>query len=769
MQFIRRTLSKRRPDDAFRRSRSELSQETSPFPDIVEPVNRSIPADAHQSRRRGSSLGSLISPLCATCRQLDLAQAPRTLAYSTYTPGGVLLGHLEDFPAKSKCPLCQLLSQVCRETCVAARRPADPYGPLLQLRAFYLLPHLHEQWYLGRGAPIENQTSDFFVAAIPSQFSMAPGSSDRALFNNMVARRGFLVYHEDKGSADGRALAPRLISAYFNPCIVQNWLRVCFSQHGGCRIAQHPQPALNLIDCRSREVLNTTEVGSNFAPEYVALSYVWGSNLDASESALDGSRLPQDLPLVIEDAIDVVLKLGYRYLWVDKYCIDQHDKCKKHEQLMHMGYVYKNATLTIVAAAGHDESHGLPGVSLPRPPRQVSFKSEGEGYELRSTLPLPHSSIANSKWASRGWTYQEAILSRRRLVFTDDQLYFECNSASCSEGFGISFDTSSSVSEASREGLIRSSLFSLQQLTPNPTSGGRAARLSNFITYLHCAEQYSKRTLSFDHDSLLAFSGIIRILESINPFPVRHIWGVPFFHPDDDNLAADQPKATYQSFQLPAFWKSPTLMNNSAPKAPSPDAEGFDYLAYLMLGLCWWHHLSERSPRRRHDLPSWSWTGWEGSLTWPKPRKSSDIRSSTWAETAISLASDGAGSVPELYHKSTDAHLLAQSNKSLHIRTSAISPAAFVFNGSSRSLALTTGGEVVLYPSKNDLDASRVFKRIQSGRYEVIRLATVGENTYMMLIKRYRNAYYRIGTMVIQDLYLTYSLFTSMIKTFKLR
>ncbi|KAK5635065.1 hypothetical protein RRF57_010777 [Xylaria bambusicola] len=594
---------------------------------------------------------------------------------------------------------------------------------------------------------------------------MIPGSSDRALFNDMVSKRGFLVYHQERVPAERRALASRLVSTHFDPCIVQDWLRVCLVQHGGCRISQNFQSELNLIDCRSQRVLSIAEIGTGAEPNYLALSYVWGNSLDVAEPVSEDPRLPRrlpcDLPPVVMDAIDVVLKLGYHYLWIDKYCVDQHDKCKKHEQLMHMGHVYKNATLTIVAAAGHDESYGLPGVSSARLHRQISFKNDGGGYELRSTLPLPHSSIAKSKWASRGWTYQEAILSRRRLVFTDEQLYFECNSTSCVEAFDISFDNTLSTSEIHHERSMHPPLFSLRR-SPAIGSSGRATRLNNFFTYIHCAEQYSKRTLTFDCDSLVAFSGIIRVLESISPFPVRHIWGVPFFHPDDDNTAGDR-------IQLLPILESPNLMNSSEPKVPSPNAEGFDYLAYLMLGLCWRHVPSEKPPRRRHDLPSWSWTGWEGALAWPKLSKDSDIRSSTWAGTAISLASDSPESVPELYHKSTDAHLLAQSNKSLHIRTSTISPSAFIFNESSCSLVLITGGEVKLYPSKSELDTSKVFKRIQSARYEVIRLATVDGNTYMMLIKRYRNTYYRIGTMAVQDLYLTYSLFTSKIETFKLR
>ncbi|RYC60001.1 hypothetical protein CHU98_g6218 [Xylaria longipes] len=583
------------------------------------------------------------------------------------------------------------------------------------------------------------------------------------MFDDMVSKRGFLIYHDDKNLKDC-ILTPRPMTAYFDPCVVRNWLSVCLSLHNCCRIAQRPQSALNLIHCRSQNVLKAADISTNSAElEYVALSYVWGHSLDVSKVVLNGSRLPQPLPAVMKDTMEVVLKLGYQYLWVDKYCIDKHDK----GTLMNMDSVYNNAALTIVAAAGTDESYGLPGVSKTRPARQLAFKRDGEPYSLMSTLPLPHSSITKSRWATRGWTFQEAILSRRRLVFTDDQLYFECNSTSYAEGFDISFNGSLFDSATTHNNFIGPSLFSLKQLTPI-SFNSKATRLSNFFTYVDCVEQYSKRTLTFDSDSLIAFSGIIRVLESITTFPVRHVWGIPFFHPDDDNLADDQLWATYQNFQLAPFWKSPVLKDHSGPKIPPPDA-GVDYLAYLMLGLCWRHSPSANPPRRRKDLPSWSWTGWEGSVIWPKLTEDSNIRNSTWAKTAISLGSDSSESVPELYHKSTDTHLLTQSNKSLYIRTSFISYKAFIFNESSCSLGLSTGGEVKLYASKNDLNTSKVFKRIQSKRYEVIKLATVDEDTYMMLIKRYRNAYYRIGTMAVKDLCLTHSVFSSKIKTYKLR
>ena len=62
-------------------------------------------------------------------------------------------------------------------------------------------------------------------------------------------------------------------------------------------------------------------------------------------------------PKVIKDAFLVTKKLGYRYLWVDRYCIVQDDAQEKHQQIKNMGSIYENARVTIVAAAGSDPTY----------------------------------------------------------------------------------------------------------------------------------------------------------------------------------------------------------------------------------------------------------------------------------------------------------------------------------------------------------------------------------------------------------------------------
>jgi hypothetical protein len=56
--------------------------------------------------------------------------------------------------------------------------------------------------------------------------------------------------------------------------------------------------------------------------------------------------------------------------------------------------------------------------------------------------------IQTSKWMTRGWKYQEAILSLRRLFFTDELAYFECDSMTCCEAL----EESPKILESKRKG-----------------------------------------------------------------------------------------------------------------------------------------------------------------------------------------------------------------------------------------------------------------------------------------------------------------------------
>ena len=88
-----------------------------------------------------------------------------------------------------------------------------------------------------------------------------------------------------------------------------------------------------------------------------------------------------------------------------------------------MNLIYEGAEITIVNAAGSNAESGLPGIE--NEPRPLQPKVKIGNTVLVSTMCSPRVHISNSVWSTRGWTYQEGVLSRRRLVFTGEQMYFE--------------------------------------------------------------------------------------------------------------------------------------------------------------------------------------------------------------------------------------------------------------------------------------------------------------------------------------------------------
>ncbi|KAF9636489.1 hypothetical protein BFW01_g7385 [Lasiodiplodia theobromae] len=172
--------------------------------------------------------------------------------------------------------------------------------------------------------------------------------------------------------------------------------------------------------------------------EYVALSYVWGKYGASMNTAILNEadafahrqpankttfprELPRKLELTIEDAIQVTLEMGFSFLWVDKYCIDENNPAEKKRHIRNMDSIYQDAAFTIIAAAGDDADYGLPGVST-RPRTSRTSCRVGNFLVLSSGLhngteteyrPNQTDVLSQSKWNSRAWTYQEGLLSRR--------------------------------------------------------------------------------------------------------------------------------------------------------------------------------------------------------------------------------------------------------------------------------------------------------------------------------------------------------------------
>lgn len=89
-----------------------------------------------------------------------------------------------------------------------------------------------------------------------------------------------------------------------------------------------------------------------------------------------------------------------------------------------MELIYGSSAFTIIAVGCASARDPLPGVRPgTRDPKQQIAKIQG--LHLAVPLAVPSEAIASSVWNERGWTYQEVMLSRRRIFFTAHQVHFE--------------------------------------------------------------------------------------------------------------------------------------------------------------------------------------------------------------------------------------------------------------------------------------------------------------------------------------------------------
>jgi hypothetical protein len=67
-------------------------------------------------------------------------------------------------------------------------------------------------------------------------------------------------------------------------------------------------------------------------------------------------------------------------------------------------------------------------VSEPNACRFSSFTADGVSYAIHDFRDEVRRNyrFRNAPWSTRGWTFQEYVLSRRLLVFGDDDAFFYC-------------------------------------------------------------------------------------------------------------------------------------------------------------------------------------------------------------------------------------------------------------------------------------------------------------------------------------------------------
>ncbi|KLU87981.1 hypothetical protein MAPG_06971 [Magnaporthiopsis poae ATCC 64411] len=244
-----------------------------------------------------------------------------------------------------------------------------------------------------------------------------------------------------------RPLQPFLCAR--NIDLIRFTLADCEKNHPRCR-PRGPEAFLptRLIDLGPsgsnsvpKLIVTAQDPGAGDAAKYATLSYCWGTPPEAAtqlKTTTDTMRQRlEGIPLaimsrVMQDAVAVCRAIGIRYLWIDALCIIQGDRTDWAHESELMGKVYHHSHLTICAAA----SESCNQTFLERSnddcavfPFRSSERADLQGEEMLLQRPEEADDgpeLAHSRWAGRGWVYQEQMLSPRCLVIGSDKLHVYC-------------------------------------------------------------------------------------------------------------------------------------------------------------------------------------------------------------------------------------------------------------------------------------------------------------------------------------------------------
>ncbi|KAH6605549.1 hypothetical protein Trco_004702 [Trichoderma cornu-damae] len=290
------------------------------------------------------------------------------------------------------------------------------------------------------------------------------------------------------------------------------WLAECRNTHDRCRDGDAefvPNRLLYLGAKRKNgSVIELVENLEHHVP-YAALSHRWtvetptkcllASNfLDRKRSGMSVATLP----LMMQDVVFVLGRLGIEYVWIDCLCIIQDDKEDWKREAALMASIYTNAELTVAASwCDKAEQRLFRDHSGPQEAAVDVAEMDGQSIFIRRRKPHFTWSGIESSWSdisaaenpevrwpllTRGWVYQEQLLSRRMLHFTRNELIWEClETTRCECGW---YDNNA------RDEWVRGSY--------KQPSGSK--------TWAQIMKGYAKRPLTVVTDKLPALGGIAK-------------------------------------------------------------------------------------------------------------------------------------------------------------------------------------------------------------------------------------------------------------------
>ncbi|KAH7371835.1 heterokaryon incompatibility protein-domain-containing protein [Cadophora sp. MPI-SDFR-AT-0126] len=286
----------------------------------------------------------------------------------------------------------------------------------------------------------------------------------------------------------------------------EDHIQTCLGSHQKCvqpSSSKLPKRLLH-IGSSTGDTIKLVEPPPNTTAKYIALSHCWGAHQPIKTTLSNLADMKNNIPwtslsAVFQDAVTVSRRLDIAYIWIDSLCIIQDSTPDWEIESSKMGSYYSGAYLTISASSSPNGT--IPFLchrSLEFLPREFSF--ETDDGPMTTVMARKHTGSSMSQLleplaplASRGWVWQENILSTRILHYTASELIFECKTDFISED------------GAKPRGFYSMGLS--QKLLQKEVDPERC--------WNALMESYSVRKLTFERDRLPAVSGVAGVMNDV--------------------------------------------------------------------------------------------------------------------------------------------------------------------------------------------------------------------------------------------------------------
>ncbi|EPE06490.1 het-domain-containing protein [Ophiostoma piceae UAMH 11346] len=291
-----------------------------------------------------------------------------------------------------------------------------------------------------------------------------------------------------------------------------------------------------LIDVRGNqlrvvETRDEPDSVSRGGMRYTTLSYCWGTR----EEGLAQLRLTREsiarlqtgfpveaMSAVQKDAVAVTRALGVAYLWIDALCILQNDGADWERESALMHSIYGHSYLTICnlkTASCHAgflpvpaDQGGAQTATVPFDTDEDADEDEDRDTDSYQIGPGCVSGVRGffkegdtwarldfdtSSWITRAWTFQEAAMSPRMVLFASSGLYFSCSNKLVWE-YGRVVEKPLFLSAASLLSTDRTKMHDMYR-----------------SWYLDVVQPFSGRLATNLNDSLPALSGIAHMFGAV--------------------------------------------------------------------------------------------------------------------------------------------------------------------------------------------------------------------------------------------------------------